>query len=118
MVRYVTHVRLWVDDYTYDKFNMLLSNTKGLLSRHQLCTAILEEWNKAGGPKKIGNVNLDNYITGTHFIPISANESAWYNFAAICTKNDIHIYPGFRMAVLYFLELVDMEMLMMLANDS
>jgi hypothetical protein len=113
MVSYVADKRVWVDNNTYEILSNLFNNTRQLISRYDLCNSILDEWVKSGGVTKIGNINFDNYITRSHLMSISVDEEIWNNFIYTC-RHRFDMNLGFKLAVYYFIELINLniEMLM------
>ncbi len=109
MAQYIADKRIWVDDDTFIKLSNLFKVTRGLIPRYELCSAILEEWVNSGGSLKVRNIILDEYSTKNHYIFIPIHEDIWDSFIYCCSNKKLNINIAFRIAVSYFINLIDQE---------
>lgn len=113
MAEYIVDKRVWVDDDTFIRLSNLFKTTRGVIPRYELCSAILEEWINSGGSLKVGNVFLDAYSTKNHYLFIPIGEDVWDDFIWCCSNKKLNINIAFRIAVSYFINIIDQEINLM-----
>jgi hypothetical protein len=97
--------RIWVDDFTHDDLERLYQIGKGVINRHKICRAILNEWINSGGQIKVGNIIFDRYIKKRHCIYMVVEDNLWNNFRYLCSTRELDINIGFKIAVYHFINL-------------
>lgn len=103
-MRWVVEKRLWVDDNTSDKINILLKIGRGFINREKLLDAIIYEWIRRGCPIDFGilcfNTDGNADIIKRQFIYFKITESLWNNFNNVDCNLNINV--KFKIAVDYF----------------
>lgn len=104
---WIVEKRVWVDDTTYERLSGLFKITRGFIPRDILCDAIIYEWIKSGGDKKVGNIILNEYTPKVHCVWIVIQNNLWNDFKTLCSIRELDINVGFRIAIYRFIYLIN-----------
>lgn len=110
---WIISTRVWVDENTNDKINQLLQIGRGFINREKLFNGIIYEWIVSGGITNINNITyIDKYgktddISKIHCIWIVIENNLWGSFKILCSKKGLNINIGFKIAVNYFIDIIN-----------
>lgn len=103
---FISGKRIWTDDVTFTKLGSFFKITKGYIKRDSIYDAIIRGWIDNGGDTSIGNIILGQYFFKRHLVWIRIDESLWNNFKTQCSRRDLDVNAGFKIAAYRFIDKV------------